>query len=105
MTQNEKGEKCKISCAEALAQKTLKDAILKDGPTRRMFYKKELLNLQAKEQEMEYPENIQKEMEVEKEYQDLLKSWAKIPSKIREKLATLLTEQLREYANNLCRNT
>ena len=102
-TTNEKGEPCKISCAEALVQKTIKDAILKDGATRRLLFRQDLLNIETKEREIEYPEKVEKQIEVEKEYQDILKSWAKLPEKLRDTLAKLLTEQLREYANEICR--
>lgn len=95
---NEKGEIQKISCIEALASKTLADAISKDGPTRRLLYRSDILNLETKEPEIEYPANSKEVANIEKEYGELLRAWTKIPPKERELSRKLIVEQLRQVA-------
>lgn len=94
----------KVTCFEALATKTVIDAISKDGPTRRMLYRTDLLQMPGKEQEYEQEqiqekEHIQEQTEnntqiqaVEKEYGELLKQWAEMDPKIREVFAEQMTQ-------------
>lgn len=95
-TKNENGEIKKISCLEALASKTIADAISKDGPTRRLLYRQDLMNLVSKEQEIEYPPEEQKIVEVEEEYGKLLQQWAETDEKTRQNMAKIISEFLRE---------
>lgn len=98
-TQNERGEIKKITCLEALASKTIADAISKDGPTRRLLYREDLLNLVSKEQEFEYPPETAKLIEVEKEYADIIRSWAEVDPKIRNVMAQFIRETLLDITN------
>lgn len=100
---NEKGELKKITGAEALANRTLADAIAKDGATRRMFFKDELLNLQTKEQEYEYTPEEKELIEVEKLYGELLHRFASMGRKYWDIFAKGLTEFLRDKINEKCR--
>ena len=100
---NEKGELKKITGAEALVNRTLADAIAKDGATRRMFFKDDLLNLPMKEQEYEYPPDEQKLLEIEKEYGELLHEFAEMGPKFREIHRQRITEELRDKSNEICR--
>ena len=99
-TTNEKGEPCKISCAEALVQKTLKDAILKDGATRRLLFRQDLLNIETKEREIEYPQEVKNKKEVEDEFKGFIEELSKLPAEKREKYRRILSEALREYLND-----
>ena len=98
-SKNESGETCKISCADALVKKTLADAIQKDGPTRRMLYRLDLMNLQAKDQEFEYDENQEKLNKFEKKYQDFIKTWANAPDNLTEIATKIFSEILRNQIN------
>ena len=98
-SKNENGETCKISCADALVKKTLADAIQKDGPTRRMLYRLDLMNLQAKDQEFEYDENQEKLIKFEKKYTEFVKRWASAPDNITDKAMQIISEALRELMN------
>ena len=98
-TRNEKGEIKKISCLEALASKTIADAISKDGPTRRLLYRQDLMNLVSKEQEIEYPFEEQKIIEVEEEYGKLLQKWAEADPQIRNKMSRIISEVLIDICN------
>ncbi|MBQ8211964.1 MAG: hypothetical protein IJZ27_05495 [Treponema sp.] len=98
-SKNENGETCKISCADALVKKTLADAIQKDGPTRRMLYRLDLMNLQAKEQEFEYDENQENLIKFEKKYQDFIKTWANTPDNLTEIATKIFSEILRNQIN------
>lgn len=100
---DENGEVKKITCLEALATKTIADAIAKDGPTRRMLYRQDLLNLMSKEPELEFSDDEQKLVEIEKDYGELLRKWAETPVKIREAMTHLLREQLQEITNEKLR--
>lgn len=51
------GEHKKITCAEAIVKRSVIDAISKDGPTRRMFFRNDIFNLVSKEPELEYDED------------------------------------------------
>ena len=101
-TKNEKGDIKKITCLEALASKTVADAISKDGPTRRLLYRQDLLNLVSKEQELEYSPEQQKIIDVENEYGKLLLQWAETTPEIREKMARIISEVLIELCNEKC---
>ena len=94
----EKGEIQKITCMEALVNKTIADAISKDGPTRRLLYREDILNMLAKDPELEFTEKEKKALKIEKEYGKLLHAWAEIDPKLREKFRKILTEQLRTIA-------
>ena len=98
-SKNENGETYKISCADALVKKTLADAIQKDGPTRRMLYRLDLMNLQAKEQEFEYDENQENLIKFEKKYQDFIKTWANAPDNLTEIATKIFSEILRNQIN------
>jgi hypothetical protein len=82
-----------------LATKTIADAIAKDGPTRRMLYRQDLLNLISKEPELEFTEDEQRLVEIEKNYGELLRKWAETPEKVREAMTNLMREQLQEITN------
>lgn len=103
-TKTETGEIRKITCLEALATKTVADAISKDGPTRRLLYRQDLLNLNSKEPEMEYTEDEQKIIDVEQEYGRLLRQWAETDKDTRELMAKLLRTQLVELSNKRYKN-
>ena len=96
---NENGEPCKISCAEALARKTVADAISKDGPTRRLFFSRDFINMEAKEPEIIYEPSYAEKKEVEETYGKLLMEWASMPAKDREFHYRLLSEILRDELN------
>jgi len=96
---NENGDIKKITCLEALASKTIADAISKDGPTRRLLYRQDLMNLVSKEQELEYSPNQQKIIDVENEYGKLLLQWAETDPDIREKMARIISEALIDISN------
>ena len=96
---DENGEVKKITCLEALATKTIADAIAKDGPTRRMLYRQDLLNLTSKEPELEFTEDEHRLVEIEKDYGELLRKWAETPEKVREAMTNLMREQLQEITN------
>ncbi len=98
-TKNENGDIKKITCLEALASKTIADAISKDGPTRRLLYRQDLMNLVSKEQELEYSPDQQKIIDVENEYGKLLLQWAETDPDIREKMARIISEALIEMSN------
>ena len=97
---NEYGEIKKISCLEALASKTVADAISKDGPTRRLLFRLDLLNLVSKEQEVEYTEEEQRLIDVENEYGKLLLQWAEVEPDKREKMARIISEALVILSNS-----
>ena len=97
---NEYGEIKKISCLEALASKTVADAISKDGPTRRLLFRLDLLNLVSKEQEVEYTEEEQRLIDVENEYGKLLLQWAEVEPDKREKMARIISEALIILSNS-----
>lgn len=99
-TKTETGEIKKISCVEALARRTLADAISNDGPTRRMLYRYDIFNLVSKEPEIEYDKNETELLQVQEEYGKLLKQWAEMPVTVRETLRKILTEALRDILNN-----
>ena len=101
-TKNENGEIKKISCLEALASKTIADAISKDGPTRRLLYRQDLMNLISKEPEIDYTPDEQKIVDVEKEYGKLLFEWAETDPKIRETMSRMISEILIDLSNNNC---
>lgn len=103
-TKTENGEIKKITCLEVLATKTVADAISKDGPTRRLLYRQDLLNLNSKEPEMEYTEDEQKIIDVEQEYGRLLRQWAETDKDTRELMAKLLRKQLVELSNERYKN-
>lgn len=98
-TKNENGDIKKITCLEALASKTIADAISKDGPTRRLLYREDLLNLVSKEQEIEYSPDEQKIIDVEREYGKLLFQWAETAPEIRNKMSHILSEILIDISN------
>ena len=100
---DENGEIKKITCLEALATKTIADAIAKDGPTRRMLYRQDLFNLMSKEPELEFSEEEQRLIEIEKDYGELLRKWAEVPIKIREAMTNLMREQLQDITNERLR--
>lgn len=104
---NENGEIEKISCADAIARRTLKDAIAKDGPTRRLLLSKDFLHLEAQEPIIEYDtlndEKLAKMLEIEKEYGKTLLEWIKIPKKTRDLFIGLFSECLRDIANQKVR--
>lgn len=95
---NEKGEIQKITCMEALVNKTIADAISKDGPTRRLLYREDIFNMFAKDPELELTEKDKKTQKIEKDYGDFLRAWVEIDPKMREKFRRILTEQLRTIA-------
>ena len=97
---NEYGEIKKISCLEALASKTVADAISKDGPTRRLLFRLDLLNLVSKEQELEYTEEEQRLIDVENEYGKLLQQWADVEPDKREKMSRIISEALIILSNS-----
>ena len=97
---NEYGEIKKISCLEALASKTVADAISKDGPTRRLLFRLDLLNLVSKEQEVEYTEEEQRLIDVENEYGKLLQQWAEVEPDKREKMSRIISEALIILSNS-----
>lgn len=98
-TKNEKGEIKKITCLEALVSKTIADAISKDGPTRRLLYRQDLINLVSKEQDVEYSPEEQKINEVESKYGEFLHQWAETDPKLRDEATRMLSETLREVLN------
>ena len=98
-TTNENGEECKISCADAIVRKTIKDAITKDGPTRRLLFRNDLLNLEAQEPEIIYEADEQQQIDIEKRYAQLIKSWAAMPEGIRNVYNKIISEALRDYIN------
>lgn len=100
---DENGEIKKITCLEALATKTIADAIAKDGPTRRMLYRQDLFNLMSKEPELEFSEEEQRLIEIEKDYGELLRKWVEVPIKIREAMTNLMREQLQDITNERLR--
>ena len=100
---DENGEVKKITCLEALATKTIADAIAKDGPTRRMLYRQDLFNLMSKDQDLEFDEDEQRLVEIEKDYGELLRKWAETPVKIRDAMTNLMREQLRDYSTEKIR--
>lgn len=102
-TKDANGVLKKVSCFEALATKTVIDAISKDGPTRRMLYRADLLLLQSKEenQEDEQIKKVTKEessdsTEVEKEYGKLLKQWVEMEPKHREFFASQMKKLIKQ---------
>lgn len=97
---NEYGEIKKISCLEALASKTVADAISKDGPTRRLLFRLDLLNLVSKEQEVEYTEEEQRLIDVENEYGKLLQQWAEVEPDKREKMSRIISDALIILSNS-----
>ena len=99
-TKNENGDIKKITCLEALASKTIADAISKDGPTRRLLYRQDLMNLISKEQEIEYSPEEQSIIDIEKEYGQLLYKWAEAGPKIREKMSRIISEVLVDISND-----
>ena len=102
-TKNESGDIKKITCLEALASKTIADAISKDGPTRRLLYRQDLMNLTSKEPEIEYSPDEQKVIEIENEYGSLLHQWAKIDPKIRDIASRFISEALIDICNERSR--
>lgn len=98
-TKNENGDIKKITCLEALASKTIADAISKDGPTRRLLYRQDLMNLVSKEPEMEYSPDQQKMIDIENEYGKLLLQWAETDPDIREKMSRIISEVLINLSN------
>ena len=100
---DENGEVKKITCLEALATKTIADAIAKDGPSRRMLYRQDLFNLMSKDQDLEFDEDEQRLVEIEKDYGELLRKWAETPVKIRDAMTNLMREQLRDYSSEKVR--
>lgn len=92
---DENGEIKKITCLEALATKTIADAIAKDGPTRRLLFREDLFNLTSKEPEYEFTEDEQRLQEIEKDYGELLHQWAEMTPKTREILCKVIEEELR----------
>ena len=101
---DENGKPCKISCAEALARRTIADAISKDGPTRRLFFSRDFINMEAKEPEIIYEPSYAEKKEVEEEYGRLLKEFASIPKEKRERSLRLYAESLREIVNEWYRS-
>ena len=93
-TKNENGDIKKITCLEALASKTIADAISKDGPTRRLLYRQDLMNLTSKEPEIEYSPDEQTIIDVNNEYGKLLLQWAETDPKVREVLSRIISETL-----------
>ena len=98
-TKNENGDIKKITCLEALASKTIADAISKDGPTRRLLYRQDLMNLVSKEPEMEYSPDQQKMIDIENEYGKLLLQWAETDPDVREKMSRIISEVLINLSN------
>ena len=98
-TKNENGDIKKITCLEALAAKTIADAISKDGPTRRLLYRQDLINLVSKEQEIEYSPEEQRIIDVENKYGELLLQWAEASPGIREKMSHLISKTLIDLCN------
>lgn len=96
---DESGKIRNITCAEAIANKSLATAIETDGPTRRLFLQKGLFELCSKEQEMEYDPDEEELMRVEKVYGECLRNWAEAPEHIREIMLRIISELLTEYAN------
>lgn len=102
-TKNENGDIKKITCLEALASKTIADAISKDGPTRRLLYRQDLLNLTSKEPELEYSPDEQQILEVEREYGKLLHQWAETDPKIRQVMSNLISGVIIDMCNEQSR--
>ena len=98
-TKTETGEIKKITCAEALAKRSIVDAISKDGPTRRMFFRNDIFNLISKEPELEYDEDETELLRVEKEYGKLLKQWAKLSPKLQKCMRKIFTAALMDFSN------
>lgn len=96
---NKNGGVEKITCLEALASKTIADAIEKDGPTRRLLYRQDFMNLVSKEQEYEYEPEKQKIVEVEREYGELLKQWAELDPEVRSKFSRIISNILIDMCN------
>ena len=80
--------------------KTVADAISKDGPTRRLLFRLDLLNLVSKEQEVEYTEEEQRLIDVENEYGKLLQQWAEVEPDKREKMSRIISEALIILSNS-----
>ena len=98
---NEKGELKKITGAEALANRTLADAIAKDGATRRTLFKNELLNLPVKEQEFE--ESPEQGNLTHMEDDEFMKNYRAMNPKTRESFLKHYTEYLRDKINEISR--
>ena len=71
-TRNADGEEIKINCAEALVKKTISEALSKDGPTRRMFFKEEFMNLEAEEEKTEEVQEEETPSDVDKRYKEVM---------------------------------
>ena len=99
-TKNENGDIKKITCLEALASKTIADAISKDGPTRRLLYRQDLMNLISKEPEIEYSPEEQKIIDVENEYGQLLHLWAEMEPETRESASRIIFNALIDEMND-----
>lgn len=82
---NEKGQIKKVTYLDAFVTRTLADAIAKDGPTRRLLFREDLLNLTSKEQEFEYetePQEIDaKELQ---EVKELIEKYVKLSPEKRQ---------------------
>ncbi len=102
-TKNENGDIKKITCLEALASKTIADAISKDGPTRRLLYRQDLMNLISKEPEIEYSPEEQKIIDVENEYGQLLHLWAEMEPETRESASRIIFNALIDEMNDKSR--
>ncbi len=99
-TKNENGEIKRITCLEALASKTIADAISKDGPTRRLLYRQDLMNLISQEPEIEYSPEEQKIIDIENKYGQLLHNWAEMKPEIRESASRIIFNVLIDYMND-----
>lgn len=99
-TKTESGDVKKITCIEALAKRTIADAISKDGPTRRMLYRNDIFNLLSKEQEIEYDKNEEELIRIENEYGKLLHIFAEMSPKMRDTFRNVLNASLIDLLNN-----
>ena len=88
---------------EALASKTIADAISKDGPTRRLFYRQDLMNLISKEPEIEYSPDEQKIIDTEIEYGELLHRWAEVEPETRRRASRIISNVLIDIVNDRTR--
>lgn len=57
----------------------------------------------SKDQDLEFDEDEQHLVEIEKDYGELLRKWAETPVKIRDAMTNLMREQLRDYSTEKIR--
>ena len=101
---NKNGKVEKTTYLEALATKTLEDALDHDGPTRRLLFRQDFINLAPKEEEKEpLPPDEQNIADVEKEYGKLLRQWAELPHEAAEELSRVISNWLIDRLNEATR--